>query len=828
MTHPSRRSTAPFVLALIAGLTVSWASVVASASVVAAPPHGVSGHPTTPAPFVNGRAALDRLGDRLPAVASAYGIRPDVLRQMFLDDPTLAVDRGRQIAYFDEAEPGARAAPAIDPAPEAAAPPVGGPEFQLASLPGADKTIFLDFDGHVTEGTTWNTSSGITTIVSPPYDTDGDPGSWSTAELQVIRDAWASAAEDFAPWNVNITTIDPGTEALRKSGAGDTRWGARVVITDDTFANCGCGGHAYVGSFDDTTDEPTFVYNSSFVGVAEAVSHEVGHMLNLIHDGTTAGDAYYYGHDAPGSPGWAPIMGAGYYYPVTQWSRQEYFQANNTDQDDIAIIGAFGNGNDFGVRTDDHGDGLATSTMLTTEQVSVAGVISTPADVDVFSFTSPNGTNVSFVVDVAAVRPNLDVEITLRDASGTVLAVDNDGEALTAGLDAVVGPGTYSVTVAGVGAGVPGANPPSGYTDYGSLGQFTLLGHIGDVAPPDTDPPAPPAGLTGQASNGTAILSWQANQEADLAGYVVQRDTGAGFTDLATLGKVQQYADTTPPTGDIGYRLVAFDTTGNRSTPSASVNVTIAADLARVASGEIAIDGTVGGTFADTFVQDGRRQTITEVDSGGRPSSRHDRAEHVWTIPASVGNQSLHIVAVVTDGGDLDAGFAFEWSPDGSTWIPVTVARASVDAVFPIGAPTGTIQVRVIDTDRTSGQRSHDAVAVDMLRLDGDGDGGPVGPPTPTMAVASLVVSQQGAGKGEQYGVATVRVNDDLGAPVVGAQVEVNFGGDVPGSITGTTGADGSVTVLSPTSARKPTVTACVASISLLAGLTYSPGTEAC
>ena len=66
-------------------------------------------------------------------------------------------------------------------------------------------------------------------------------------------------------------------EALRRSGGGDTEWGIRVVVTDDTWAGCGCGGHAYIGSFDDGADEPVFVYNSSLAGVAEASSHEVGH-----------------------------------------------------------------------------------------------------------------------------------------------------------------------------------------------------------------------------------------------------------------------------------------------------------------------------------------------------------------------------------------------------------------------------------------------------------------------------------------------------------------------------------------------------------------------
>jgi hypothetical protein len=816
MPHRFGRHLAPTTIALLA------AGLLASATVVAAP-HSASG--TVPPAFATGQAALDRVGERLPAVAADAGLDPGELQRLFLSDPSLAVDAADRIAYFDDAEPSARPAA---PAPEAAAPPVTGPEFQLSSLPGADKTIYLDFDGHVTEGTVWNSAYTVSSITSPPYDTDGAPDSWSSGELDVIRDAWAAVAEDFAPWNVNVTTVDPGVDALRRSGSGDTRWGARVVVTDDTFANCGCGGHAYLWSFDDSGDLPAFVYNRSFVGVAEAISHEVGHMLGLNHDGTTTGDAYYWGHDGAGSPGWAPIMGAGYTQPVTQWSRQEYFAANNTGEDDIAIISSLGNGNDFGVRADDHGDDLATATPLPTEQVAVAGIIETRDDVDAFSFTT-NGADIDLTVDVAPVRPNLDVELTLRDSSGNVLLTDDDGEALAAGLTATVDPGTYTVEIDGVGAGTPKANPPSGYTDYGSLGQYTLTGTISDVTPPDIQPPAAPTGLAVEESSGTAILTWAQNAEADLAGYVVQRDTGNGFADLATLGAVLEYRDATPPSGDVAYQVLAFDTSGNRSAPSGSVTVSIPVDLSQRATGETNIAGSVTGTFADTFDADDKGQTITEVDSGGKPSNRHDLAEHVWTIPASEGNQTLTIAATASDAGDADDGFAIEWSTDGTTWIPLTVVAPgpTVEGQFDIGAPTGTIQVRAIDTDRTPGQRSHNSLTVDLLRV--DGDGAIVQPPSASMVVASITVSLQSAGRGEQYGVATVQVNDDLGRPVADAVVTVSFGGDFSEQVGGTTDDNGSVVLTTTRSKRKPTVTACVASLTPPDGApTYLPGTESC
>ncbi len=138
----------------------------------------------------------------------------------------------------------------------------------------------------------WNSSYGIDPILSPPYDIDGNTETWSAAELSRIDDVWRIVAEDFSPFDVDVTTEAPPVDWLINSGGGDTQWGVRVVVTDDTFANCGCGGFAYIDSFNWNTDTPVFVFNSSLVGVSEASSHEAGHALGLAHDGTNS-VAYY-------------------------------------------------------------------------------------------------------------------------------------------------------------------------------------------------------------------------------------------------------------------------------------------------------------------------------------------------------------------------------------------------------------------------------------------------------------------------------------------------------------------------------------------------------
>ncbi|MGI9578644.1 MAG: hypothetical protein ACR2OH_10620, partial [Microthrixaceae bacterium] len=179
-----------------------------------------------------GLAAITRLGDRLPAVASANGLDAPGLRRLFLLDDTLAVDANDELLYIDERPPGEPEPADSAGAGSAEAPPVTDPAFFLHSHPGADHTIYLDFDGHTAEGTSWNNSTHPS-ITTGPYNTDGNANSWSTNELNVIRQSWERVAEDFSPFDVNVTTEDPGTEALRRSGSGDTQWGVRVVITPD-------------------------------------------------------------------------------------------------------------------------------------------------------------------------------------------------------------------------------------------------------------------------------------------------------------------------------------------------------------------------------------------------------------------------------------------------------------------------------------------------------------------------------------------------------------------------------------------------------------------
>jgi hypothetical protein len=113
------------------------------------------------------------------------------------------------------------------------------------------KSIHLDFTGHNISGTAWNDQQPA--IVAPPFDTDNNPLSFSSNERAIITEVWQRVSEDFAPFDIDVTTEYPGTEDfLTRSSVSDNRYGIRVSICPISATICAsCGGIAYVDVFSD-------------------------------------------------------------------------------------------------------------------------------------------------------------------------------------------------------------------------------------------------------------------------------------------------------------------------------------------------------------------------------------------------------------------------------------------------------------------------------------------------------------------------------------------------------------------------------------------------
>ncbi|MCP9833915.1 MULTISPECIES: zinc-dependent metalloprotease family protein [unclassified Cyanobium] len=393
--------------------------------------------------------------------------------------------------------------------------------FQLHSNPIATKSIFLDFDGFSISSTRWENGGALS--LAPFYT------SFDSAALTEIQRIWQRVAEDFSPFNVNVTTEDPGSENLRKFGTGDDRWGIRVafthnlnLLTSNAITNAGGGGTAYYNSFNWSTDDVALVFNRGEYTAAETASHEVGHALGLDHDGAGTTE-YYGGHGGTGPTSWGSIMGApwvGNDENLTQWSKGEYANASNT-QDDLAVIVG---GNGFTYSADDHGNSFATATVLSGLSFSSFGVIERNTDIDMFRFNTGAGL-VSFdIVNatrayigspgstitqyIAPIGPNLDIAASLYRSNGSLVQTFNPADLTTASFSINLSAGTYYLAIDGVGAGTPFASTPTGYTDYGSLGQYMVTGTVQSTTsqPPPTSTPPPTNSLQVLDPNGNAQL----------------------------------------------------------------------------------------------------------------------------------------------------------------------------------------------------------------------------------------------------------------------------------------------------------------------------------
>jgi len=276
--------------------------------------------------------------------------------------------------------------------------------------------------------------------------------------------------------------------------------------------------------FDNDYYQPSYTFNEGSGDNAMTISHEVGHNMGLHHDGTST-TGYYGGHGS-GETGWGPIMGAPFGDSMVTWSKGEYPDANN-QEDNYQIIN-----NHVPFRTDDHEDvNLAAAMPLqvtggvnvvsTTRVTDPAwtdlankGVIEDPTDIDLFSMSVSTGT-IDLTIEPAicdtyegSVGANLDIQARLLDWDGTVLQTSNPDLDLGAAINYLVTvAGDYYIEITGVGrAGTGGSD--DGHADYASTGQYYIAGEV----PPGiviTDPPVAPDDLLAMQNGDTTIeLSW--------------------------------------------------------------------------------------------------------------------------------------------------------------------------------------------------------------------------------------------------------------------------------------------------------------------------------
>lgn len=337
---------------------------------------------------------------------------------------------------------------------------------KLESKPGSNYVIFLDFDGAIVSGTSWNSSYTSGAAITASASSQNNAG---------ITLAWKMVAEDFRPFDLNITT---DSAVYNSAAAGKRMW---VIITPTSSWFGAAGGVAYLNSFTWTSKTPCWcfenylAYTSEYI--AECISHEGGHTLSLIHQSqynTSCVKTQEYNPGTGtgfGQVGWAPIMGVGYYTNVTSFYNGFSSTNCSTRQNDWAELLT---NNGFGLRTDDYGNtiGSAVTLPITGTTYDTSGIIADSNDVDIFKIAIPSTATISitakpFNVGASNYKANLDIRLEIQNSSGTVLYSHDPATSLDAFLSSIsLSSGNYYIVVDGVGSAY--------YTDYASVGKYAL------------------------------------------------------------------------------------------------------------------------------------------------------------------------------------------------------------------------------------------------------------------------------------------------------------------------------------------------------------------
>jgi hypothetical protein len=304
------------------------------------------------------------------------------------------------------------------------------------SLPDAPVSLYLDFLGDDTPS--W---SGFSPGVTPAFDTDGDPTTFSDNELLLIDRIWARVSEMFSPFNIDVTTTDPGPDraeqTMRVVVGGDGAWEgtASGVSEVDSFSDPNRVNLAFAflkGSVTPDTpttnsllpaavaaSDPTAITNAQTI--ADTIAHEAGHAFGLRHQRVFNPDGSLESEYNGGDPFRAPIMGTAALSQRALWWVGPSDSADSI-QDDITVLARDANG--FGYRPDEAGDTMETATALIPNPTGsrFAGTITTVNDVDMYSAIQQSAGHASIQVSLPAYGAMLDAAFDVLDAQGHLIA----------------------------------------------------------------------------------------------------------------------------------------------------------------------------------------------------------------------------------------------------------------------------------------------------------------------------------------------------------------------------------------------------------------------
>ncbi len=202
--------------------------------------------------------------------------------------------------------------------------------------------------------------------------------------------------------------------------------------------------------------------------------------------------------------------------------------------------------------------------------------------------------------------------------------------------------------------------------------------------------------------------------------------------------------------GSFTATLTVTDNLGDSANDSVAIEVTAPPFVDSYVSGEQPSAGTLGGSVANLRDNDGAYRTVRERESGGRKNSRYSYLEHIWVIDVPAGESAmLHLGGYRSNSSDGDS-MLLSYSMNSGSFqsLGIDLTTSDTDYAVPLSGESGQLRVRVVDSDRTAGQRSLDTVYIDQLYVvtetgSSGGGGGDVTatPPAPATEPSATALS---------------------------------------------------------------------------------------
>lgn len=239
---------------------------------------------------------------------------------------------------------------------------------------------------------------------------------------------------------------------------------------------------------------------------------------------------------------------------------------------------------------------------------------------------------------------------------------------------------------------------------------------------PSDDPPAAPTGLAASSGIGPVSLDWANNSEGDLAGYSVYRSNSQGSLGqiLASGLSTSHYVDTNVVDHTTyHYTVTAVDLAAQASEPSSQISAR-PGFVTHLTSAEVDVYGTLTGSVGNVDILDNSYQSITEISNGST-----SLLEHVWVFNITPAEIVTFVVEAHHSPNSESDRFIFAFSTDEVNYTDMLTAdKTAADGtaqyyVLPSGT-SGTVYVRVRDTDRSAGNNGLDSINIDQLVIESE------------------------------------------------------------------------------------------------------------